>query len=102
MRRKPALIEINAPDTIGKVSLDTTLKNLLRTEEADRVNFQNIKQQVIKFSESVLENIHEKEIMLVKEFYEKKQFRPEVIDDTNRFHDKLREHPAILRALEKL
>jgi len=102
MRGKPALTEINVSDTIGKVSLDTSLKNLLRTEEADRVNFQNIKQQVIKFSENVLENLHEKDIMLIREFYEKKQFRPEVIDGKSQFHDKLREHPAILRALETL
>ncbi len=101
MRGRPALTEINVSDAIDRVSLDTSLRNLLRIEEIRGLDFQSIKYQVIKFCEDVIGNLTEDETALIGIFYSAGDFRPGTIDEKDIFHPNLREHPAIQWSLKK-
>lgn len=100
-RKKPKLHEIN-PETISGIPIDSSLKNLLQTEKFTTSVFNTITQQVKEFTKTQLNHLTPNEIKAINQFYDKKDFQPELIDDTGIFHEKIKEYPAILRALQKL
>ncbi|MEE8358743.1 MAG: nucleotidyl transferase AbiEii/AbiGii toxin family protein [Candidatus Hydrothermarchaeales archaeon] len=100
MRGRPALDEIDVTEKINSASTDTSLENLLSRRVND--DFKTIKKKVIEFGESIIEDLTKEEVNLIHEFYEKKKFRPDSIDDKGIFHSKLKENPAILWALKNL
>jgi len=102
MRGKPKLYEINIQETISKIPLDSSLKNLLQTEKLSKLNFKKIAKQTIKFSEKTISNLTKNELKAIDQFFEYKKFQPNLIDEKEIFHEKIKEHPAIQWALTKL
>lgn len=99
-RKKPKLYEID-PKTIGEIPINSSLKNLLQTEKLPELNFNKINTQVTKFTEKQLANLTTSEIKAIDQFFDNKTFRPELIDNKGIFHKRIKEYPAILRALQK-
>lgn len=99
-RKKPKLYEIN-PDAIREISIDSSLRNLLQTEKLSELNFANITNQVIEFTQTQLANLTKNEIEAIDQFFDHKTFRPDLIDKTGIFHPKIKEYPAILHALQQ-
>lgn len=100
-RKKPKLHEIN-PEIISEIPIDSSLKNLLQTEKFANFDFNTITQQVKEFTKTQLNRLKPNEIKAINQFYDQKDFQPELIDNTGIFHEKIKEYPAILRALQKL
>jgi len=99
-RKKPKLYEIN-PNAIREIPIDSSLRNLLQTEKLSEINFANITNQVIEFTKTQLANLTENEIKANNQFFDQKTFKPDLIDKTGIFHEKIKEYPAILRALQQ-
>jgi len=100
-RKKPKLYEIN-PETISEIPIDSSLKSLLQTEKFTNFDFNIITKQVKEFTKTQINRLTSNEIKAISQFFDQKDFRPELIDDTGIFHEKIKEYPAILRALQKL
>ncbi|RLI40615.1 hypothetical protein DRO59_08860 [Candidatus Bathyarchaeota archaeon] len=101
MRGKPKLYEINIEETINKIPLNSSLKNLLQTEKLSKLNFKEITKQTIKFSKKVISNLTKNEIKAINQFFEHKIFQPNLIDEKGIFHKEIKEHPAIKWILTK-
>jgi predicted nucleotidyltransferase component of viral defense system len=99
MRGRPPLNEIEISEVIGRVPIDSGLRNLLRT--GVREDFEKIKEKVIRFGERIVADLTGEEIRLIHDFYTRKEFRPESIDDRRVFHPELQRNPAIRWALKK-
>jgi len=102
MRGKPKLHEINIEKTLKTIHVDSSLRNLLQTDKLSKYNFNKITEQTIKFSKTIIANLTKNEINAVDQFYNLKTFEPNLIDEKGIFHQKTREHPAILWALSNL
>jgi predicted nucleotidyltransferase component of viral defense system len=99
-RKKPKLHEID-PETMSEILIDSSLRNLLQTEKLSEFNFNSIITQVTEFTKKQLRNLTMNEIKAIDQFFDNKDFRPELIDETGIFHEKIKEYPAILRTLQK-
>lgn len=102
MRGRPPLTQIDPIAVIGGVSLDTSLRNLLRHTEAENTDFSRMREEAIGFCRRVIEDLTEDEVELIETFFTKKKFKPETIDEKGIFHPMLRGHPAIRRKLMEL
>ena len=102
MRGNPKLYEINIEKTINEIPIDSSLKNLLQTEKLSKFDFTQMTKQTIKFSKSVIAMLTQNEIRAIDKFFKFKTFEPDLIDKKRLFHEKIREHPAILWALTNL
>ena len=67
----------------------------MQTESVSRFNFGEMREGVIRFSESVMASLTRNEVKAIDQFFEAKRFDPEIIDEEGIFHEKLREHPFI-------
>jgi len=94
--------DILEEELINKIPIDTSLKNLLQTQKATKLDFKEIKEQTINFSKTTIANITKNEIKAIDQFFEHKKFEPNLIDDKGIFHEKIKEHTAILWALREL
>jgi predicted nucleotidyltransferase component of viral defense system len=101
-RGKPKLYEINVEQLINKIRIDSSLKNLLQTQKASTLDFKEIKEQTMNFSKTIIANLTKNEIKAINQFFERKKFEPNLIDEKGIFHEKIKEHPAILWALREL
>jgi predicted nucleotidyltransferase component of viral defense system len=99
-RKKPKLYEIN-PEIIGKIPIDSSLRNLLQTEKFSKSNFQSMITQVTEFTKKQLANLTTNETKAIDQFFDHKNFRPDLIDEKGIFHKEIKEYPAILRALHE-
>ena len=99
-RKKPKLYEIN-PNEIREIPIDSSLRNLLQTEKLSGLNFASITNQVIEFTKTQLANLTKNEIEAIDQFFDHKTFKPDLIDKTGILHEKIKEYPAILRALQQ-
>lgn len=99
-RKKPKLHEIS-PEIINEIPMDSSLRNLLQTEKLSNFDFHAMIKQVIEFTKTQLNSLTSNEIKAIDHFFNHKNFRPELIDETGIFHEKIKEYPAILRALQK-
>jgi predicted nucleotidyltransferase component of viral defense system len=99
-RKKPKLYEIN-PEIIGRIPIDSSLRNLLQTQKFSKSDFKSMATQVTEFTKKQLTNLTPNEIKAIDQFSDHKNFRPDLIDEKKIFHKEIREYPAILRALQK-
>ncbi|HLE74639.1 MAG TPA: nucleotidyl transferase AbiEii/AbiGii toxin family protein [Candidatus Bathyarchaeia archaeon] len=99
-RKKPKLYEIN-PEFISKIPIDSSLRNLLQTEKLSELDFNSMITQVTEFTKKQLTNLTSNEIKAIDQFFDQKNFRPDLIDETGVLHEKIKEYPAILRALQE-
>ena len=102
MRGKPRLHKINLKDTIERIPLDSSLTNMLQTENLEQLNFNELRNQTLAFCREILADLETNEIKAIDRFFDLKKFEPDMIDEQNIFHDKLKDHPAIKWALNKL
>jgi hypothetical protein len=100
-RELPKLYEIR-PETIIKIPLDSSLRNLLQTDQLPKLDFARIAQRAIEFTKTQLQKITDNEKDMIDQFWDKKIFAPEKIDPNGEFHTKIAEYPAVLWTLEKL
>lgn len=102
MRGKPKLQHVKIDETITKIPVDSSLRNLLQAERFLRFDFNEIRKQTTKFSKSIIANLTKKEIKAINQFYELETFRPKLIDENGILHERIEEHPSIQRILAKL
>lgn len=102
MRGKPKLYQINIKETINKIPIDSSLRNLLQTEKFSKFDFSEMTEQTINFSKEMIANLTKNEIKTIDQFFDLKTFKPNLIDEKRIFHEKIKEHPAIQWALTKL
>ncbi|MBX5327697.1 MAG: nucleotidyl transferase AbiEii/AbiGii toxin family protein [Candidatus Bathyarchaeia archaeon] len=100
-RKRPKLYEIS-PEAINKIPLDSSLKNLLQTEKPPKFDYNKISAKATEFTKTQLQKLTTKEKEMIDQFWEKKKYRPELIDTVGIFHMKIAEYPAALWILEKL
>lgn len=99
MRKRPKLHEINVEETINGIPIDSSLRNLLQTEKLQHYNFKEMTRQVVEFSKTIMTSLTETEIKAINQFFERKTFEPDLIDEKGALHPNIKDHPAILRAL---
>lgn len=102
MRGRPKLQDIKIEETINKIPIDSSLRNLLHAERFLRFDFNEMRKQTTKFSKSIIANLTKNEIKAIDQFYELKTFEPELIDEKGIIHEKIKEHPSIQWALTTL
>jgi predicted nucleotidyltransferase component of viral defense system len=102
MRKKPRLHEIDIDETIRKISVDTSLRSLLQTKRFSESDFNTIAKQTIRFSKTIQASIKQNEREAINQFFDHKKFKPTLIDKEGIFHEKIKDHPAILWALNTL
>jgi len=100
-RKRPKLYEIN-PETINEIPLGSSLRNLLQIERLPEFDFNKIVAKATEFTKTQLQKLTTKEKDMIDQFWEKKNYRPELIDPAGKFHTKIAEYPAALWILEKL
>jgi hypothetical protein len=93
--------EIN-PEPVAQIPIDSSLRNLLQTEKLSQYDFAKITREVQEFTETHLARIKSNEIKAIDEFYDKKIFNPNMIDNTGLFHERIAEYPAVLWALQQI
>ncbi|MDH7595896.1 MAG: hypothetical protein QHH20_07210, partial [Candidatus Bathyarchaeota archaeon] len=79
-----------------------SLKNLLQTEKPPKFDYNKISAKATEFTKTQLQKLTTKEKEMIDQFWEKKKYRPELIDTAGIFHTKIAEYPAALWILEKL
>ena len=102
MRGRPKLQDIKIEETINKIPIDSSLRNLLQAEKFSRFDFNDMKKQTIKFSKSTIANLTKNEIKAIDKFYKLKTFESKLIDEKRILHEKIKEHPSIQWALTTL
>lgn len=102
MQEKQKLTEIDTKDTISRIPIDNSLRNLLQTEATSDYDFQKIKEQVTQFTEETISNITKDEARALGQFFDHLKFEPSLIDDNSILNERIDRHPAILRTLQKL
>ena len=101
MRKKPKLYEINIEETLRKIPIDSSLKNLLQTKFS-KSDFKEMTEKTIKFSRAIIADLTKNEIKSIDQFFDLKVFEPNLIDEDKIFHQKIKEHPSILWTLNTL
>lgn len=102
MQEKHKLTEIDTKDTISRIPVDNSLRNLLRTEATSDYDFQKIKEQVTEFTEETISNITKDEARALSHFFDHLKFEQDLIDGNGILNERIGEHSAILRTLQKL
>lgn len=102
MRGKPKLHEINIEKTINEIPIDSSLKNLLQTEKLSKIDPRTMTQETIRFIKVAIAKLTQNDIKAIDQFYQLKTFKPDLIDKKELFHEKIKEHPAILWELTNL
>jgi len=102
MRGKPKLYEVSIEETLNKIPIDSSLRNLLQAEKFSEFDFREMTERTINFSKEVIANLTRNEIKAIDQFFELRTFKPKLIDKKGIIHEKIREHPAIQWALTKL
>lgn len=87
---------------IEEIPADSSLKNLLQTQNIQKYDFHRIAKTVKEFTQTQLSSITEDEKKAVDQFYDQKIFNPQLIDNTGLFHENINEYPAVLRTLQKI
>ncbi|KON30621.1 hypothetical protein AC482_03400 [miscellaneous Crenarchaeota group-15 archaeon DG-45] len=101
MRGPPRLHEVDAEETLGRIPIDSALRNLLLTD-AGRYDFKEVRRDVIEFTKKFLDQLTPIERKTINRFHEERRFIPESMDPEGVLHEKIREHPMIIRALSVL
>ena len=67
-----------------------------------KYDFAKMAKEVTEFTEAHLASITGNEIKAIDQFYDQKTFKPNLIDDTGLFHERITEYPAVLWTLQKI
>ena len=102
MRGRPKLQDIKIDETLGKIPIDSSLRNLLQAERFSRFDFDEMRRQTIEFSKLMIANLTKDEVKAINQFYELKTFESKLIDEKGIFHEKIEDHPSIQWALSTL
>ena len=102
MRGKPRLHEIDIEETVRKIPIDSSLRNLLQTEKLQSFNFDEMRRQTVEWSKSVIASLTKDEIKAIDIFYGQATFEPNLIDEKGVLHEDIKDHPSIKWALTKL
>lgn len=102
MQEKQKLHKINIKQALNQIPIDTSLRNLLQTERIPTYDFKEIKAQTINFSNEIITSITTNEAKAIDQFFDKLILDPTLIDENGILNERIAEHPAILRALQKL
>ncbi|MFW6305732.1 MAG: nucleotidyl transferase AbiEii/AbiGii toxin family protein [Candidatus Saliniplasma sp.] len=100
MRGEPKLYEIDVDDIIQNISIDSSLKNLLRIKKTSTLDIKNMIEKSKEFSKSIMSSLDEEEFDVIDRFYEHKKFEPERMDKEVILNPKITEHPSIRWALK--
>lgn len=96
------LHKLNIEQTFETVDIDTALSNLLRKKVTNTVNFEDVRARATDFLRNLQNNLSPEEVSVIERFYEEEKFEPDRIVSEEHFHEKPKEHPAILWTLENL
>lgn len=102
MRGEPKLHEIDVDEIIDYISIDTSLKKLLRVGVSSTLDIKNMVEKSKEFSRSMISSLGEEVVDVIDQFYERKKFEPERLDNGGRLNPKITEHPLIRWAMKKL
>jgi predicted nucleotidyltransferase component of viral defense system len=98
---KPKIYQIDT-GFIEEIPIDSSLKNLLQTQNIQKHDFPKIARTVKEFTQTQLASITEDEKKAVDQFYDQKIFNPQLINNIGLFHERIKEYPAVLRTLQKI
>jgi predicted nucleotidyltransferase component of viral defense system len=98
---RPKIHQIDT-NFIEKIPIDSSLRNLLQTKSTQKYDFSKVARTVKEFTQAQLTSITNDEKKAVDQFYDQKIFNPQLIDNTELFHEKIDEYPAALRTLQKI
>jgi len=99
---KQKLYKIDINQVINRIRIDSSLRNLLQSKRYLNYNFDKMKEEVIRFSESIMDGLTKNEIRAIDQFFEGKQFAPDLIDDAGLFHEDLPNHPSIQWSIQQM
>jgi len=98
MRREPRLYQFNVKKLIDNVTVDNQLKNLIHNRKVPA----DLKQKAELFLEKYIAKVKEQYKDIIDVFFEKYQFKPEILEEYNILNNRIKEHPSILWNLEQL
>jgi predicted nucleotidyltransferase component of viral defense system len=98
---KPRIHKID-PELIEQIPIGPSLRNLLQIQKLPKYDFAKITREAKRFTQEQLTNITDKEIKAIDQFYDKKIFDPNMIDNTGLFHEQIAQYPAVLRTLQTI
>ena len=101
MRGRPKLHEINIQKLVKSRQINSALRNLLLIDTST-FDFDDIRQQVIKFSREHLSQLTQSKVEAIDGFYRERSFNPEPMDPEGILNEQIRDHPMIKRVLENL
>jgi predicted nucleotidyltransferase component of viral defense system len=93
------LTGVDPEETINGITIDPSLQAVLRTGQD--LDIKALKESVARYSEAIIGSLTENERQCIKEFYTRRQFKPELLE-LQEINPEIRSHPAILRALQQL
>lgn len=99
--KKPKIHKID-PHSIEQIPIDSSLRNLLQTEKLPKYDFPKIKREVTEFTATHLAEITSNEKEAIDLFYDQKNFKPNLIDNTGLLNERITEYPAVLRTLQQI
>jgi hypothetical protein len=94
--------ELDLGHVFGSVHIDTALASLLRKDISESLYFEKVKAQAIKFYKEIMDGLTTEEISAIRKFYDKGEFKPDLIVEKGEFHEEIENHPAIRWTLQKL
>lgn len=95
---KKPITEIDPNQIINKIPYDERIRTVSRL--TNKPDIKDIRQKVIRYTNKIMETITINENQCIQLFYDKKQFKPELLE-TKTLHPDIQQHPGILRALQK-
>ena len=101
MREVPKLQDIDVNKVVGGISVDSALQNLLR-RGVNSFSPAEARMRVIAFSRRQLLNLTNDQKKAINQFHDEKTFIPELIDKCGVLNPRIKNHPTILRVLQKL
>ena len=94
--RQP-ITKINPQQIIGRIPYDERINIVSRL--TSKPDIKETRQKAVTYTNKITETLTEKEKQCIQIFYEKRQFKPELLEPSN-IHPNIRSHPGILRALQ--
>jgi predicted nucleotidyltransferase component of viral defense system len=99
-RGLPSLLDIDYETLVSGIRFDSSLLNMLyRGNEFDE---KQVHEAVIRFTESVFEDISDDETRLIETFYREQRLDKEIITRLAGFHSDLIKHPSIKWQIKQL
>ncbi len=97
MSLKQPITKIKSRKIIETIPYDQRIRSV--TSQAEKQNIEEIRQKASNFIIKIIEGLTENEKQCIQIFYEKKQFKPELLE-TSKIHPDIRDHPGIQWALK--